>query len=751
MPKHLLASLLTVALLGCGQTVPSPLPTGSAVPSPTPTESRPPIPADPVDALLGEAWLEPNLPPPHRETQSETPNIALMTADALWTHIEAADPAGHRAIVILKRANLERSYFRDTPLLSEEEFTIEKDQLLNELPDLIDVVDLPDGGIRFANGTRLPAFGASIPSKELLAELVASPLVDVVEPGIRLFDSLACGFDPYVPSSDPRAQDGELTGSGPRADLVPYTFEHHQVKEAWTRSARPGDGEGIAVLDTGVSDTQQQFSSRYSLFFPRLDHLRLNKTADSPNDVCGHGTKEASIAAAPHDGLSIVGGAWGAPLTTIKLISAPWAKNTDVSAICGGIADAVKPPDGRAPARVVSMAFGLLYHSPTIEQCIGTAFRESPGTVFLAAAGSLLPAVVFPATLNEFVLAISAVELSPSGSGYRLIGRPGTVAYGPEVDFVSVLDYGAGIPASGKVGDEETDEITKLGMSSAATAVYAGLVSVAAQHASSEGWTRAQLVSALRMAASRASITDYSGEPVEAVIGAGILDLYRASGGARQIAIHGSRIGRVTQSVHLTAETDAIVPPGADPPDYFSYKWTVRGIQTGTGQSLDVHIRGNEAGPIDVEVSAVDSFDGTMLTAKHRIEVVSSESEPTIRTFQWTSYVVDFPTFLNGGRHDRIINAGIEMPTDCDVAEVLGLLVDKNGRAAAGDIPESSADRGDRGFTIVRLFGRPGNHLEAVVHHWHGALNAVRTKVVYKVVQPPGVDCMVADVLEEAP
>ena len=156
-------------------------------------------------------------------------------------------------------------------------------------------------------------------------------------------------------------------------------------------------------------------------------------------------------------------------------------------------------------------------------------------------------------------------------------------------------------------------------------------------------------------------------------------------------------------------------------------------LKAGRTESLDVQIGDAEAGLIQVEVTAVNSVDGTKLAAKHQIEVVTTESQATTRTLRWTSYVMDYPTFFNGGRHDRHVNAGPEfaMPTDCRVTEALGLLVDRNGDPAAGDTPALSVDRGDRGFTIIRPLGLPESQLEVVVHHWHGAINAVRTTVVY--------------------
>jgi len=111
------------------------------------------------------------------------------------------------------------------------------------------------------------------------------------------------------------------------------------------------------------------------------------------------------------------------------------------------------------------------------------------------------------------------------------------VAYGPSVDFVSVIVPTTNMPASGMKGDDEVDEIVTFGQSSAATGTYAGLLALASQYAKKEGWTREQLMAALKLASSRDNITDDSEKRVQAIVGVGILDAYRATGGARSVLL----------------------------------------------------------------------------------------------------------------------------------------------------------------------------------------------------------------------
>jgi serine protease len=713
---------------------------------------------DPIDEAMGERWLKPNIPPPRREAY-KTPNIALMDNDKLWRLINRADPEQHRVLVAMKVQGANRGFFRGKALVSDATALKYKRALVRSIPGL---QERPENAtIRSSNGEKLPIFSASLKNSAALAELRKSPLVDYVEPAIIPMDALACGFEAYNEASDPRAQDSKwIDPNGPNpggfSDTIPYSYGHHSVQKAWGRFSAfmPGYQQGIAVLDSGVSSNQEQFFTFYSSRDFRPPHIRINETVDSIDDECFHGTKVASIAAAPRDGRSVVGIAWNAPLITVKIVHSPLKLDNSVGSICDGIFDAIKSRGDRPPiVRVVAMAFGLTYASPTITECIETAFMRSPSTIFVAAAGSIVSEVVFPANLKPYVVAVSMVEITPDGPGYRLMSRPLTVSYGPEVDFVSVSTAN-GIPASGRVGNDRVDEIARFRYSSAATGIYAGLIAVAGQYATQRGWSRAQLVAALRQSASRSQIRDFSGEPLELVVGSGIVNLYRATGGAENVVINAPYQTAPGQQIQLKAETDAIVPPGATVPSHFNYRWFINGAQIG-GSTDSASFTVPNSGPLDVKVFVTDTVDGNKLEASHQIRVTPTPSpDQTIRLF-WSSYVADWATFLNGGRHDRDVNPGVSMPTGCLVQGVSGILMCRvNGAIVpcAGATPKVTEKIGTAvGFTVSRPPGLKPNDLETIVHQWHDGASIVRTKVVYDIFQPAGADCLVPGVLTTSP
>ena len=750
----------------------------------------------------GEAGFVPSAielrEPTPRSDSYPSPNVATFDTSELWNLINTAE-GKQRVLVTLKDDRDERGYFNGRVLIHKDDYAREKNDLLREIDGITAVVDRP---ITLASGARLPLFEATVASERSLSRLRALPAVDFVEPAltpINPTDSAlqwsSCDARTYDPSSEnPRAVDDRLPGPYPGEDLVPYVYKFHGVQDAWARFGPrangrplPGAGQGVAVLDTGISHAQQQFFDRWQFFDQfaaqrgRRPVLELNETHETGNDECFHGTKIASITSAPRDGRSVVGIAWGADLTSVKVTNKPlvewngkcekargpvgmhptcvrFAESDSVSAVCQGIAAAVRPPDGRPPAKVIAMALGALYPSPTITDCIKNAYYSSPNTLFVAAAGTGTSYVVFPANLDPYVLAVSMTASRPGRTDYQLISDgpkdlidwgPAKVGYGSEVDFVSAYDTDSHVPAAGPVGNDSEDAISKFAMSSASTGIYAGLLALAAQYADEQKWTRDQLVAALTLASSRATIVAVDGKPPPPIFGAGILDVYRATGGARHAAIAGPTKVLPGTQVRLRGSTDAVVPPRASPPTHFAFHWTVNGGVAGNGPTALVEAP--SSGSLRVELVVEDRVDGNRLTASHEIQTNADVPAAKRRTLYWTSFVSDHATFFNGGRHDHVVNAGALMPGGCLVETARGLPMISASRPLEGASPQQTWEGKGAGFTVTRPGGTQPNSLEALVHQWHDGLNAVRTKVVYDVLEPSGVDCAVPGVLASSP
>ena len=241
---------------------------------------------------------------------------------------------------------------------------------------------------------------------------------------------------------------------------------------------------------------------------------------------------------------------------------------------------------------------------------------------------------------------------------------------------------------------------------------------------------------------------DCSGEALEEIAGAGILDLYRATGGARKVTIRGQYVAVPGQTLELVAETDAVIPPGAVAAEHFNYEWTVDGKPSGNGRTLSIKM--STATPMDVVLVATDRVDGNRLSASHHLELVATLPVLTQRRLFSTETVADWATFFNGGRHNRPINREKSMPQGCSVESVRGILMEASG-PVAGEKPEVTINRGNKGFTVTRTPAISNERLDVDVHQWHDGLTGVKTKAVYDILQPDGVVCAVVGILDTSP
>jgi hypothetical protein len=170
---------------------------------------------------------------------------------------------------------------------------------------------------------------------------------------------------------------------------------------------------------------------------------------------------------------------------------------------------------------------------------------------------------------------------------------------------------------------------------------------------------------------------------------------------------------------------------------------------------------------MEFSVSARDPVDNMLLEAQHTVTIVGARSPPIVRTLFSADYALDYPVFFNGGRQDRIINAKASMLQGCSVLNVRGvpLCKDSDGRLfkCPGEItsppsfsnwdgtPLVTYNSSTRGFTVSRPSGLDDRNLRTNIHQWHDGLTEIRTKVVYDVSQPSGIDCSMPGATSENP
>ena len=199
---------------------------------------------------------------------------------------------------------------------------------------------------------RLPSWRA----ERLLPWLLDLGVVRSVTPDVPLRSSpaLATGFGFFSQLIDP------LSGS--------EWWISHVGADRWTA---PGPGKPLTMVDSGVDLSHPEFRGRPNT-------IALNAQTYSGNEDELHGTATASVAAAPANGVGIVG---IYPQAKLQLWDASPNAELTVGDEIAGIAAAVR----RGPG-VINLSLGGFDRIPVEERAIMAAFGE--GSLIVASAGN---------------------------------------------------------------------------------------------------------------------------------------------------------------------------------------------------------------------------------------------------------------------------------------------------------------------------------------------------------------------------
>ena len=276
---------------------------------------------------------------------------------------------------------------------------------------------------------------------------------------------------------------------------------HHatsNVSQAWQSST--GDNVTIAIIDTGVSDDQENLGSQFNAGYSNGRTVNRASTLysgrwwwrklTSPDDGCGHGTSMSGLATAPRgtDG-NAVGVAYNADLLSIRAVEDVIISSSNEK---DGVKDALILAGNNPNVRVISMSIGSPFYSGTVADGIYYAYNQ--GKFITAAAGTSLSwttwyGVIFPATMTQTV-AVTGVR---DGSNME---KCNTCHEGSAVDFVMVMQRAANTDRTTLSLALDTDQPNYVGGSSAATASVAGIAALV--FANYPNATRQQVYNALR-------------------------------------------------------------------------------------------------------------------------------------------------------------------------------------------------------------------------------------------------------------
>jgi subtilisin family serine protease len=206
------------------------------------------------------------------------------------------------------------------------------------------------------------------------------------------------------------------------ADQPLSTFAEPYFPEWWVPVVRadqavpPGPGKPLTIIDTGVDMTHEEFATR-----PGTTVMNMQSTA---NQFEEHGTAVASVAAAPVNGLGLIG---VYPRASLQIWDAsPTGDGITAGDVIQGLDAAIARGQG-----VVNLSLGSQARNPVLDAMV--AVTVGSGTLIVAAAGNSRQRgspLEYPASLPHVLTAGALDESSvsaifSSGSQHVDLSAPG--------------------------------------------------------------------------------------------------------------------------------------------------------------------------------------------------------------------------------------------------------------------------------------------------------------------------------------
>ena len=254
--------------------------------------------------------------------------------------------------------------------------------------------------VPFVYDSAIKGFTIKIPNKLVLDSILSNPLVDYVEPDVK------------VQAFSQGVSTGYSRVGGPLSVL---DGSHPQVSV----------NAGIAVIDTGIDLTHPNLN-----VYRQVSFVPGTSTA---NDDNGHGTAVAGIAAAKDNSVGVVGIAPGARLWAIKVLDSTGTGS--MSTIIQGI-DYVTQNAGQID--VANLSFGCKCTSSALDTAINNSVAA--GVTFVVAAGnSGEDASSWSPASNPNVISVAAIADSDGKCG----GLGPKTPYGQDDSLASFSNFGS--------------------------------------------------------------------------------------------------------------------------------------------------------------------------------------------------------------------------------------------------------------------------------------------------------------------
>ena len=279
------------------------------------------------------------------------------------------------------------------------------------------------------------------------------------------------------------------------------------VTEAW--SSTTGDNVTIAIIDTGISDDQDNLGSNFNSGYSSgrtVERISTYYTGrwwwralQAPHDLCGHGTEMAGLAAAPrsNDG-NAVGIAYNCDLLAFRAVSDVFISSSNEK---NGVKNALIIAGGRSDVKVISMSLGMPFYNGTVAD--GIYYASGHGKSIFAAAGTSFAwavgfGVIFPASMSQTIAVTGVKDASPVACD--------VCHDGSAVDFTMIMERTADPDRHGLSLATYSDQPTYVGGSSCATASVAGIATLV--YANHPGISKEEVYTILKQNASNYPIKD---------------------------------------------------------------------------------------------------------------------------------------------------------------------------------------------------------------------------------------------------
>lgn len=284
--------------------------------------------------------------------------------------------------------------------------------------------------------------------------------------------------------------------------LVSWTFDQHNVEQAWAFST--GAGVTVGLIDTGLSQYQPLLGSNFNDGFSSGRTVQKfgtfidspwwwSNNYDGPNDKCGHGTSMASAIAAPRNNDNLpLGVAYNCNLVSYRATEDVVLNDYHERK---GVRDALVELGNRSDVKIISMSIGYPWSIGNVRDAVRYAYNR--GKLIFAAGGTSLTftnwyPVIFPANMPECV---AVTGITDSGTYQQC----DTCHDGSEIEFTIVMERDNDNSRTGTVLGFYNGDRDYVGGSSVATATTAGIAALV--WAKYPNWSRNQVLQRLRESA----------------------------------------------------------------------------------------------------------------------------------------------------------------------------------------------------------------------------------------------------------